>query len=318
MGLADGLLTPRRVVLGDGQHHVEGPAGLCDVDVVVREEIEQHVPALLERGAHLRDRVAGVFERLDAGVLDEVRGAGDRVGVEFPGLVDQFLGGGEVAQPPARHRVGLREAVDRDRAFLHVRERPQRDGRFAVRHLPVDLVGDDGHVVLDGEVAHGLHGIVGVHRPGRVRGSVHDEHLGLVAHGFGEVLERGFEREVVSSEVDPREVAPREFHHRLVGHPRRVQQDDLVAGPDERLDRLVEGLLAPGRDDEVLRAVAEATVAEVVGDGLPECRDPVGGGVAVVAGVECVLRGVDDVRGRLEVRFADAQVDDVHSLRLQL
>ena len=57
---------------------------------------------------------------------------------------------------------------------------------------------------------------------------------------------------------------------------------------------------------------------QVLGDGLAQLEDAVGGGVAMVAVAQRLDRRLDHVVGRLEIRLADAQVDDVAALGLEL
>ena len=106
-------------------------------------------------------------------------------------------------------------------------------------------------------------------------------------------------------EVDPREVAARELRHRLVGDPRRVEQDDLVALVDQRLEGLVQRLLAAGGDDHLVGVGVDAVAAELRRDRRLEFGDPVRGGVPRVSGVEGLLAGLDDVRRGVEVGLAD-------------
>jgi len=100
--------------------------------------------------------------------------------------------------------------------------------------------------VFDREIAHAFERRVGVDVPCGVRRGVNDEQGRIVSDYFGEVVQRGLEREVVWSEIDSTERAPSQFRHRLVGDPRRVQKHHLVPVVDERLEEFVECLLAAG------------------------------------------------------------------------
>ena len=122
----------------------------------------------LERRDHRSDVVLRSVERLDAGALDGDRGAGDAVDhqlVDLAGKVDRHRA---VAEPPAGHRVGLREAVEDDRALRHAGHGRDRDVLALVDDLAVDLVGEDDQVVLDRELGDPLDVGAGQDAAGRV------------------------------------------------------------------------------------------------------------------------------------------------------
>ena len=76
----------------------------------------------------------------------------------------------EVAQPPAGHRVGLAETVDRDRQIVRFGgERADGDVlRVVVNELLVNLVAEDEDFLLDGDVGDGFQFLARVHRAGRI------------------------------------------------------------------------------------------------------------------------------------------------------
>jgi len=94
--------------------------------------------------------------------------------------------------------------------------------------------------------------------------------------------------------------------------------DDLVAllaeGEDpEEHDRLG----SRGDDDPVGRVVWPPCPLEVVAHGFTELGEARRGDVMRVPAVQGVHGGLDDVGGRVEVRLADLQVDDLAARRFE-
>ena len=78
------------------------------------------------------------------------------------------------------------------------------------------------------------------------------------------------------------------------------------------------GDLAAGHDQHIVgRDLDGVALAQIGGDRLAQRQDAVGGGVAVLAVVQRLDGGLDDMGRGFEVGLADAEVDDVAPLRLQ-
>src|SRR5207249_730334 len=77
--------------------------------------------------------------------LHELVGRDEEVAVERLERADVLGRGDHPAQPPARHREGLREPVEHERL---VRELENRAVAAALGETVVDLVRDDGHAAL--------------------------------------------------------------------------------------------------------------------------------------------------------------------------
>src|SRR5207247_4356503 len=77
-----------------------------------------------------------------------------------------------VAEPPAGHRVGLREAVEEDRPLPHPGEPCDRDELALVEESAVDLVREDRDPTRDGDRGDALELAPVEDAPGRVRGGV--------------------------------------------------------------------------------------------------------------------------------------------------
>jgi len=103
-----------------------------------------------------------------------------------------------------------------------------------------------------------------------------------------------------------------------VRDPVRGGQNRLVAGLQDREARLEQGVLATGRDADLVGGVGETAGAlQVIGDGSLEVREARRRhDVAVVPVADGLDAGLADVRGGLEVRLAGAETDDVGAVGL--
>ena len=135
------------------------------------EPVDDESPPTVVLGDHPLDVGLAVDEGDERRVLGGRRGRHDPVLVDLDDPLEDRRRRADPADPPAGHRVGLREAAHEDRPLAHPRQRAQ--GPVAVRAVGepvVDLVavdeqvvalGDRGELVLDaaGRTAPvGLHG----------------------------------------------------------------------------------------------------------------------------------------------------------------
>ena len=125
--------------------------------------------------------------------------------------------------------------------------------------------------------------------------------------------------EAVRGRADDRHrLAAGERHHLGIAHPVGRRDDHLVAGIDGGHQRVVEHLLAAGADDDLVRLVGQAVLALELGDHrVLQFRNAVDGGILGLAGFDGMDRRQLDVGGRVEVRLAGAEADDVTSRRFQ-
>jgi hypothetical protein len=108
-------------------------------------------------------------------------------------------------------------------------------------------------------------------------------------------------------------------HHFRIAHPIGRRDDHLVAGIDGRHQRVVEHLLAAGADDDLVRLVGQAVLPLELGDDrLLQFGNAVDGGVLGLAGLDRVDRRQLDVGGRVEIRLARAEADNIAPRRFQL
>ena len=153
---------------------------------------------------------------------------------------------------------------------------------------------------------------------GRVRRRVEQEPLGLRRD---RALERlGADLEAVLHGADHRHRrAAGEQHHVGIAHPVRRRDDHLVARIERRHEGVVEHLLAAGADGDLRGLVVEAVLAlELARDRLLQLGEPVDRGVLRrLAALDRLDRGLLDVVGRVEIRLAGAEPDDVAARRFQ-
>ena len=139
---------------------------------------------------HRRNLIVTAPERRDRRVLARRRGAHDAVLVNLRHLLHDPLRSRHIAKAPARHRIGLGEAIDQDRPLLHAGYGGDGDvGVPRVGELPVDLIGENVEVVLFDDRGQGLQ-ILSLHdRTGRVVRIGEDEELGLRRDGRLELVQ---------------------------------------------------------------------------------------------------------------------------------
>jgi hypothetical protein len=107
--------------------------------------------------------------------------------------------------------------------------------------------------------------------------------------------------------------------HVGIADPIGRRHDDLVARVQGGHHGVEDDRLAAGRDVHLGGLVGQAVLARELGsDGFLELRDAVHRGVLGLALTDGADRGLLDVVGRVEVRLAGAEADDVSTLGLQL
>jgi len=98
-----------------------------------------------------------------------------------------------------------------------------------------------------------------------------------------------------------------------------LHTNDFVAVIEQGGEQVVQGLLAAIAGDGTVRRDVDAVRAlKVTGDGFPQGRDAGHGGVAGKSLVDSLFRGVADMGGGGEIRFADCQAGHVDALRFEL
>jgi hypothetical protein len=152
---------------------------------------------------------------------------------------------------------------------------------------------------------------------GRVGGAVHDQQARR---------RRDLRQHLVGVEREPVLLAQPHRHtlgtgvadDRLVDRESRVRVDDLRPWLAEHQDGEEHRHLAAGHDQDVRGIDCDlAAQQDVRRHRLAQGRDAVRRRVAVMAVAQRLHRRLDDVLGRLEVRLADAEIDDVFAFGRQ-
>jgi hypothetical protein len=186
-----------------------------------------------------------------------------------------------------------------------------------VQDLRVDLVGEDGDAVPHRGVGDRAEARLGDDSARRVVWVVEDDELRLRGHLGDQLVD--VERVSLLLEEPHRHRHPAdEADHRLVDRKAGVRVENLVAGVDEREDQVEhDGLPARGHHHHLRRGLHAAPRGRVLGDRLPQLGEPRRGAVVGGPAPERLDGRIADVRGGVEVRLADLEVDDAAALRLE-
>ena len=173
---------------------------------------------------------------------------------------DEGLVAERVADAPARHRVGLGEAVEEDRALLHAGQGREADVLLAaVRQVAVDLIGDDDEVVLLGKGRDGQEVLARHDGARRVVRVADEQRLRLGRHVLLELIRRDAEL-VLNLGRYGDGLAAREDRAGLVGDVARLRDEDFVAGGEDGAHDEVERLTDADRHEDVGVGVIGAVV----------------------------------------------------------
>ena len=231
------------------------------------------------------------------------------------------VGPGGVADAPAGHGVGLRDAVHGQRARLQARLdlRRRRELEVAVDEMLVHIVGQHPHMrVAHQHVGELFQLALRVGRAGRVRRRVKDEPLGARRDRALQIRRLQFEPVVDRGRHNDRR-SPVDRHHLRIAYPIGRGDDDLVALVHGDEEGVVEDLLSPGRDDRVRGLVVETVLTAKLGrDRLAQRRNAEHGRVLGLAALDRLDRRLLDVVGRVEIRLADRKRDHFPSFGFEV
>ena len=225
-------------------------------------------------------------------------------------------GGDHPANSPARHRVGLGDAVEHQQlvaAFGDLDADVCGLGAVIVEVL-VDLVGDDPHVVLHGPLADRADRLATPHGTGRVVRGGDDDGLRALGPGGLDGGDVGLETTVGASEHLDR-FAAGQLDGLRIARPERRGNDDLVAVIEQHLEGFVHGLLAAVGHHDLIGIDLIAGIAQHLSRNrfaqLGQARRR---RVLVILRVKAgICRSLDHVCGGREIRFTCAEADNVKS-----
>ena len=311
---ADALCRHSLERLADVEEGVERTADLRNPDARhPAQPLRHEVAPLFECLEHLGDALLRASQRRDRRVLADAAGVARLLALQVADRLRERLWGDRPADSPAGHGVGLAHTGHHDRAVGKPGpQRGERDARPAVvDELVVDLVGNDGEILLDRDVGEAAEFSGGVDDARGVAWGAEQEHPRLGRDGSPQGLRA--ELEVL---LDPclqkNRLCPGEFDEFRVAHPVGRGNDHLIPLVEHRGEHVVEGVLGAVGDHDLRRRDGETCAAAVVvGHGLFELRDASGRGVFRLPGANRLLRGPADMGGRGEVGLAHGEVDDV-------
>ncbi len=291
--------------------HVERAVRAVAADAVdLGKPVEQDAAAAFKDLAQFFAQLRMV-ERDGRRVLAGSVGAGVEVLLAFGHAVDDLRRGRDKADAPAGHGIGLREAVDNDRALLHAWERGNAGRLFSgVKQCVVDVVGDHQQVVLHGQLRDLRHRLARHNGAGGVVRGVDHQRLGVRRDELFDGLRLHFKIMLqIRGNSDSRAVAVRDLGH--IVQPLRVLDQDLVALVQQDKEQEAQRAhAAVGDDDLRFRVIVQVLQVGFFRDGLTEreragirriVRDPL---------VERLLCRLADQLRRRHIRLTDAEADD--------
>ncbi|OQC66001.1 MAG: hypothetical protein BWX50_01460 [Euryarchaeota archaeon ADurb.Bin009] len=309
MGVVEPRPGDRHVVAADVHVGVEGAVRRSGGVSEVAERRYDVVAPALELAAHRFNAVLGPLKRGDRAEHGKRRRVRYGVLLHLLHLPDDRPGRDRVAEPPPRHRVGLREPVDGDRPLRHTREGGDRYRRLPVDQFLVDLVGKREYIVVPADIGDQPERVRVQHRAGGVRGGVDHDHpypgADSLEQGIVDLERLGRERVVPGK-------AARYTGTGLVGDPGGVEDEHLVAGVQDGLHRLVYGVFCPAGDDHLIRLCRKPVLAgDLLGNRARQLRYAGTRGVMRLSAAESVDTGILDVCRGIEVRLPDREADDI-------
>ena len=223
----------------------------------------------------------------------------------------QILRRGRVAYAPARHRVGLREAVERHGALRHSGQRG--DARLllsVVDETLVNFVGYHEQVVFIRERRYRLELRARQDAAGRVAGREQDYGLGARRYLRAHLLKARLEAVLLGQRVRDWLRAEERGDVEII-YPDRVGYQQLVALVEHRAEQVEDRLRQPRRHEHVLRRAGDAVRrAQPLGYRLTQLRHAEVRGVEHLAVAQALHRRLFYVGWRVEVRTAYFKMND--------
>ena len=217
----------------------------------------------------------GPLSASTAAHCDDRRRVRRRLRLHHRHRLDQRLRPAGIADAPAGHAIGLRAAVDGERARIKRRLdlRRRRELEVVVDQVLVHVVGHHVHMRMPHQhVGERLQFGARIGGARRIRRRVQQHPFGLRRDRAIELLRRQLEAGRHRG-LDRHRLAAGEQHHVEIAHPIGRGEDHLVARIERRNEGVVQHLLAAGADGDLRRLVVEAVLAlELLDDRRPSAR----------------------------------------------
>lgn len=281
---------------------------------------DDHIATAFENVVALFQKVHGRIQRDNARRLTERRDVRRALRLDFVHRFDDRFVARRVSDAPARHGKRFRQAVDRQRArFDFLVQRRDADRFKAVVHdVLVNFVAHDPDVRMlfqNGDQRQQF--FFRVRRARRVRRRIQHQPLRFRRNGGFQFVSRQFEA-VFLFRFDKNAFAAVQGDHGGIRHPVRRGDDHFVAVVYCRGESVVQHAFAARADRNLIGRVIQIVFAfQFAANGFAEFDRTRDGGVFRFAVVQRFFGGFDNVRGGLEIGFADAQPDNVNACRFQ-
>jgi hypothetical protein len=180
----------------------------------------------------------------------------------------------------------------------------------AIEHdVLVDLVAEQDDVGTAQEVDERLHVVGAEHRAGRVVRTVDHQHPR--ARGDRGTYRVPVRREAERIQRDMHRLRAGQVDRRFVAVVAGVEDDHLVAGPNDGMDRIEDRLGGAAGDRDLAVGIGSPAIAAfgLAGDRLAQRGHAAHHRVLVVAGLHRPGQCIDQAPGHREIRKALAQVD---------
>ena len=171
--------------------------------------------------------------------------------LQFVAAFHDPLGGSDVTDTPAGHRIGLADTVDDDGALLHALELGYRLVLADIVDVFVYLVGQYEQVIMaEDHIGQCLQFFFVIDAARRIAGRAEDDHAGLGGDG-GLELGGGHLEILVEAGLYDDGLTTSEFHHLGVTDPIGSGDNHLLAGVDQRHDGVADALLGSIRHQDL-------------------------------------------------------------------
>ena len=223
----------------------------------------------------------------------------------------------QIADTKPRHRVGFRETVQHNRAFLHAGKRREAGVRPFVGEIAINFIGNDDEIMFLDKFGNLRQLVFRHHRARRIVRITDQKHFRLRRDFFFQRRDRQFEIIFFIRRDEDRRAA-RKLHAGRIRHIRGVRNEHLIARIQKRGHRNRNRFgHADGRDDFRIRIVLDAVaLGKQFRHQAAQLDEP------HIRRVRCLLffqtldASVDDFIRRRIIRLADAQRNDAfHRIR---